>query len=232
MRSVRDEGFMSLYRGMGSRLASNCIQSSFMFGANSAMRDLVGADQSKPFSQRFALAALLTGCLEACMYTPFELIKVRAQTAVGSRVTSVTCAKEIISAYGLGGLYWGIKPTLIREGLGNLVYFTSYYAFRKELVHEEGTGIVSPFLGIALSGGFAGVAFWATVHPVDTLKTILTSDSVTNPEWPTSMVLALRKLISERGLLSLYRGIVPSLARAFIGNACQFVAFETVLDAL
>lgn len=229
--TVAEEGFRALYRGMSSRLTACAVQSTFMFSANSAMRDLVGADSKQPLSARFALAAIMTGCCEAFVYTPFELLKVRSQTAQpGMPSTPIACAREIVGSYGLTGLFWGLKPTLMRESAGNFIYFTSYYAFRQKLVDEQVLNI-SHTAGVAISGGLAGVSFWGSIHPFDTVKSLVTSDSVKTPKYSGAMDAA-RKLLAEKGIKGMYRGMAPSLIRAFIGNAFQFVVYERVLEEI
>lgn len=76
-----------------------------------------------------------------------------------------------------------------------------------------------------MSGGLAGVATWTIMYPVDYVKTLLQSDSLTQPKYANS-VECLRKEVLGRGIATLYRGFEIMLVRAFVCNAVGFLCFE------
>ena len=95
---------------------------------------------------------------------------------------SIQTAVDIYRQHGLRKLYLGFNATWLREAfLG--VYFGVYdslmsYSRRQKLNLETAS---------LISGGLAGVATWATMYPVDYAKTILQSDSLTEPKYKNSI---------------------------------------------
>jgi hypothetical protein len=63
-RTVREEGAMTLYQGMSSRMLSNAIQSCMMFGVNGGFKKALHANSEQPSSPRFLVSAALTGSVE------------------------------------------------------------------------------------------------------------------------------------------------------------------------
>ncbi|KAG6125728.1 hypothetical protein E4U22_000365, partial [Claviceps purpurea] len=77
---------------------------------------------------------------------------------------------------GLRGFYVGGLITAVRDSVGYGFYFSSY-----ELAHKywpfrtqrEDHAARHDVFKVLLCGGFAGVVSWATVFPLDTIKTRL-----------------------------------------------------------
>lgn len=88
------------------------------------------------------------------------------------------------------GIFRGALTTLLREALGNSVFFCTYEYVRyymhlqlKEASAKHGN-LVDMGIGI-VSGGLGGVAFWSAVLPLDVVKTVIQTapdkSSTTNP---------------------------------------------------
>ena len=75
------------------------------------------------------------------------------------------------------------------------------------------------------------MAFWGSVHPMDLIKSKIQTDNLKAPKY-AGIADAFRQTVAERGFRGLYRGVGPSLLRAFVGNACQFTVYEQVMKAL
>lgn len=150
------------------------------------------------------------------------------------------CVKEVYSQGGIRGMYRGLVPYAQREMLGNTAYFMAY-EFAKEFLLERFVHRAPPmsaekehirtYQAIALAGGYAGFMYWLVVFPVDTVKSVMQADSLTNPRFSGALDCA-RQLYKEGGPARFVRGITPSLLRSFPANAVTFVAFETCMSAL
>lgn len=68
-------------------------------------------------------------------------------------------------------------------------------------------------------------AFWLPCYPIDFCKTLIQTDSETNPKY-RGLLDCMRKTVRAEGIGALYRGVGPCLARAFPANAVTFLAFE------
>eukprot|EP00752_Nemacystus_decipiens_P011218 g9968.t1 len=249
--AVRQDGVLSLYRGMSSRLVASMIAASVMFGANGTLREIFGADSRQPLSGRFLLAAMGTGVLEAIAYCPLELVKTRMQVLRGSPagVTVWSTGLRIYRQHGLfKGNYKGFSSMILKEGLGNTVYFGSYELCKQALArggsaggrggHDNEPPGVWP---IVAAGGCAGVLYTAATHPIDTVKSLVQTDSIETPRY-RGFLDGWRQVLAQggghgggggvKGFLGLYRGLSPAIARAFVGNSVLFLTYETVMDAL
>ncbi|KAG2520600.1 hypothetical protein JM18_007028 [Phytophthora kernoviae] len=188
-------------------------------------------------------AGVSTGMTEGVLYTPFEIIKVRMQTLYGgtrTRVSNWHVVKDVYSRNGLRGLYRGIAPTAGREMVGNAVYFMAYETTKemllKKFVHDvpnlsSESASLRTYQSIAFSGGCAGFSYWLATFPIDTVKSVLQADRLDKPRF-SGVVDCCRKLYTEGGVNRFYRGITPSLVRAFPANAVTFVAFEKTMSSL
>ncbi len=106
--TVRNEGFLALYRGASSRVVGSAIGNSVLFGTNGEFKRLLGADPAQPLSGRFLLAAGFTGLAEALVFTPIDLVKTRCQVQYGRDValTPWTVAKQLVREHGVVRVRW------------------------------------------------------------------------------------------------------------------------------
>lgn len=235
--TVREDGARALYRGMSSRVLAAMIAASVMFGVNGTLKQLLGADSKEPLTVPFLGAAAGTGVLEATVYCPLELVKTRMQVLSGSqKVSAWSTAVQIYRRYGITkGCYRGYSSLILREGLGNTVFFSSYELSKQSLVRDsaaKGPGVLT----IAAAGGMAGMLYALAVQPIDSVKSLVQTDSMGAPKFRGFSDALVQSLANRggglRGFLGLYRGLTPALGRAFVGNAAMFLTFESAVDAL
>ncbi|CAM9685621.1 unnamed protein product [Ascophyllum nodosum] len=238
LSAVKEDGVRSLYRGVSSRIAASMIAASVMFGANGTLKELFHADSRKPLTVPFMAAAVGTGVLEAYVYCPLEVIKTRMQVARCSpgKVTVWSMGVQLYREHGpFKGLYRGLSSMLLRDCIGNTIYFGSYELCKQALARGS-PGEEAGVLAIALAGGVAGATYSPAVHPLDTVKSLIQADSLEAPEY-RGVVHGFRRAVADggggfKGFVSLYRGLSPSVMRSSVGNAVLFLTFETMLDAL
>ncbi|KAJ4956394.1 hypothetical protein NE237_013177 [Protea cynaroides] len=80
----------------------------------------------------------------------------------------------------------------------------------------------------ALAGALAGTCVSLCLHPVDTIKTVIQS-CVTDQK---SLSHVVRLIISERGVIGLYRGIASNIASSAPISAVYTFTYESVKGAL
>jgi solute carrier family 25 carnitine/acylcarnitine transporter 20/29 len=163
-----------------------------------------------------------------------------------SRVSNWQCVRDVYGKNGLRGLYRGLGPTAGREMLGNTTYFMAYESAKEflldKLVGDDRSdsdrsaaaienASFHTYQAIAVAGGYAGFMYWLVVFPVDTVKSVIQADRLDRPQYK-GVLDCCRQLYKEGGPARFYRGISPSLIRAFPANAITFVAFETCLSFL
>lgn len=127
------------------------------------------------------LAGAIAGLATFVISTPTELIKCRAQTVsetASSEVSSWSIARQTLKQSGIQGLYEGGVVTSLRDAVGYGFYFCAYEA-SKDLWDDAmgrntrggGSWLHSDAAKTLLCGGVSGVATWASIFPLDVIKT-------------------------------------------------------------
>ncbi|KAL6759485.1 mitochondrial carrier domain-containing protein [Haematococcus lacustris] len=201
------------------------------------------------------LAGAAAGAALSLLLSPVELLKCRMQSAEYRQLGGPGAVlRDLLAAEGPRGLGRGLGATVMREVPGNALFFVVYEGLKRALHQpalttpgssgtspERGPGPVSSpgqqqqhsLWGSAvreagaavLCGGCAGSVMWAVVLPLDVAKTRL-QVAVPGSAWDVGVVQHLGMLWREGGCGALWRGLGPTLVRAFPANAAQWLAWE------
>ncbi|TPX09594.1 uncharacterized protein E0L32_009195 [Thyridium curvatum] len=212
------------------------------------------------------LAGCAGGLATWVVSTPTELVKCRAQLARGPPDdSSWRAARHIFRREGgLRGFYFGGAVTAARDGIGYGFYFWAYElctrwwmaaadaaAHQQQQQHKE-TLWSSEAARVLLCGGVAGVVTWASVFPLDVVKTRVQAQVLhSGPAITTGEAAALlgdvaaspaqrrkgavemaREAYREGGVRVFFRGLTVCSVRAFIVNAVQWAAYEWIMREL
>lgn len=143
-------------------------------------------------------AGAIAGLAIFVISTPTELIKCRAQMiseTASSAVSSWSIAQQTLRRSGIQGLYEGGVVTSLRDAVGYGFYFCAYEA-SKDLwdgTMGKNTGgheswLRSEVAKTLLCGGVSGVATWASIFPLDVIKTrVQTQQALLAPQLGTSI---------------------------------------------
>lgn len=211
------------------------------------------------------LAGAIGGLATWAVSTPTELIKCRAQLTSNPDVSSWAIAKQIWRSEGaLRGLYFGGAVTAIRDSVGYGFYFWSYelstrwmddwsQSHRAPIQGEPLPGVAGvtgiEAAKVLLCGGIAGIVTWASIFPLDVIKTRVQAQvygpaSSTREGSPllggsrattTKRLGAIeitREAYMEGGLKIFFRGLTVCSVRAFIVNAVQWATYEWIMMEL
>ncbi|KAF9320738.1 hypothetical protein BG000_003203 [Podila horticola] len=232
---IQNEGFRSLFKGITSPIVGLAGLNSILFASYSAsMRFLetvsppppsLYAEQLQPLSHVFA-AGFVAGVACFLVSTPTELVKCRAQViaarldpnssaaaqrAILSESGSWQVTKDVVRRFGFKGLYQGGLVTILRDAPGYGVYFLGYEGLKRFLDVPTGeTGGINTWK-LLFAGGMAGTLSWASIYPLDVIKTrlqtqphLITTDPRTLPTTsriPTAATTLLSKSHADRGLV-------------------------------
>lgn len=222
------------------------------------------------------LAGALAGLATFVISTPTELVKCRAQVASDVRsghaggsisqlqrpstgaTSSWTVLKHTLRTWGLPGLYEGGVITSVRDAVGYGFYFWTYEVGKNLWDAARYTGgeakessSKDEAVKVLLCGGLAGVATWASIFPLDVVKTrvqtqvqsqlqIVTCNSSARGEESVllpketrkgALRIALEAYRSE-GVQVFFRGLTVCCVRAFVVNAAQWGAYEYLMGLL
>lgn len=250
--TYRHDGVRGFYRGVWAPIFSTAYVRSLSVGIFTGIKptcyDLLygrsgGDDTTHPFIRNFPVcftAGAFAGIGTSIVSCPFEFTKVYSQIATLAqklplaaqqavpKASTIDIVKTIVKHNGFRGLYSGYKYHVARDALGSGTYFAVYESFKwacNSLIN--GDPAVSSPVSILAAGGMSGVTCWAIIFPLDTTKSLIQKDIVTNL-WRKETGLEplppkdRRMVITRR----LYRGLGVSMTRSFIVNMVFFSAYE------
>lgn len=244
LQILKNDGIRGFYRGIAAPMLSIGVANAALFGVYGALLNHFAASHrpypydDETLSDNMQNAAHLSlfenmvcaaagGCAHAFVMTPFEMVRIRLQTADlfpwRKYFGAIDCARTIYREGGVRKMYRGLHATILRDVPGTIMYLGSYGILRQMLPQEKGRMNIC---GALFAGGCAGVAQWLVVFPLDTIKT---RRQIAKCGQYVDLLHVARDLWKTEGLPAFYYGIAPALCRAFIANAACFVGVETVL---
>ncbi|KAF5820731.1 putative mitochondrial carrier domain superfamily [Helianthus annuus] len=246
-RILKTEGVRGLYRGATPSFVGMAIESSLVFGIYSQTKQaLQGGDlNKKPELHIIIPSAAFAGSIISFVLCPSELVKCRMQIQGTDSVVPayrkysgpLNCAIETVKTQGVKGLFRGGVATLLRESIGNAVFFTTYEYLRHSLhlqlkdssFHHKNKNLVDVGIGI-VSGGLGGIAYWSAVLPMDVAKTIIQTNPYKNLSRNPYKIL--KSIYRRSGIRGCYTGLAPTVLRAFPANAAAIVTYEAASKLL
>ncbi|XP_018915959.1 solute carrier family 25 member 45 isoform X2 [Bemisia tabaci] len=243
VNTAKVEGVRGFYRGfLFPSLTAGVLNSAFFGVYGNTLRMLEtyrGASNHQklccdggPAYPLWHLDCFTAGCIAgtACvtLSTPIELIKTKLQaTAIFAKEANeplkpVECVKLMYRHNGLKGLFKGFHIMVLRDSVSSGVYFLTYEVVRESLSSEKS------FWNVGLAGGFAGVASWAVIIPLDVVKSRIQADDIRNPKY-SGIIDCFVKSYRADGLKVFGRGFWIITFRAFPVNVISFVGYEEFL---
>ena len=146
----------------------------------------------------------------------------RLQT--GNFAGPLDCLKQTIRREGSLGFFKGISAPLTMSMLFNGLLFGTYESCK--YFYPTGKGEAGKVL---FAGGLAGVGYWIVIFPLDLVKSRIQVDDIKNPKYK-GVFDCIKQSYKEGGIKTFYKGLSPSLFRAFPANAVTFATFEVVKE--
>ncbi|KAK8022514.1 hypothetical protein PG993_013281 [Apiospora rasikravindrae] len=190
------------------------------------------------------LAGAIGGLATWAVSTPTELIKCRAQLA-SAPTSSWAITRRILRNEGVRGLYFGGAVTALRDSIGYGFYFWSYELSTQWMAtaKEDKSSLSQEAAKVLLCGGLAGVMTWASIFPLDVIKTRVQAqtldpaarpllDDPTKPQRRLGAMEVAREAYREGGMRVFFRGLTICSVRAFFVNAVQWATYEWIMYEL
>mmetsp|Transcript_46385 Transcript_46385/g.122467 ORF Transcript_46385/g.122467 Transcript_46385/m.122467 type:complete len:144 (+) Transcript_46385:333-764(+) len=127
---------------------------------------------------------------------------------------------SLVKTTGFRGFFDGLGASVGRDTPGAIPYWLTYEYSKKWLNPRVGD-----WAGSALGGVAAGIAFWAFMLPLDTIKTQAQAQAMNSKD-------ALAGLIAEGGVLRLYRGFGVAIVRGGTINGLLFLFADSIREGL
>lgn len=229
---LRNEGARGLYKGVASpTLTVGGMSALLFFSYESASRAIRRASAQREGNElslgQVFLAGASSGVATAFITSPTELVKCHAQintTSKGYASEELAIFRTLLRKHGFfsaHGPWRGLLLTIARDSPSFGLYFVMYEGISRHFGKSD-------FVSFA-AGGCAGAAAYASVYPLDVLKT----------RWQTAEVSTYRSLahcvestVRTDGRGAFFRGFLATMLRAWPQNGVVFVTYETMKRAL
>lgn len=177
---------------------------------------------------------------------PTELIKCRAQVSRDHATSSYTIFKDVWKRDGVRGLYYGGGITSVRDAFGYGWYFWTY-EWSKQALNSPTDTDGQAAMKVLFCGGLAGIVTWASIFPLDVIKTrvqtqVLDVSTQGGGEGeallgrarkrPLSTLEVARTAYQTEGSSVFFRGLGVCSIRAFVVNAVQWAVYEWMMRLL
>ena len=169
----------------------------------------------KPYPAECLIAGSISGSAGVLVCHPMDVIRTRMQTSKVAKGV-MECFRDVIRESGVvKGLYRGLSGPFVAQALYKSVIFTSNTMINTYIFTGQKTAVTT-----FLSGAIAGSMNAFIVSPVEIIRTrqILLPNSTFSG--------TLRSIISEGGINSLWRGLLPAMARDGPGIGVYLLTFE------
>ncbi|EDW23972.1 GL23888 [Drosophila persimilis] len=230
-KTVKQNGFFGLYRGLSVLLLGSIPKSAARFGAfeffSNKMRDESG---ELTMTRRF-FSGMLAGMTEAVVaVTPMETIKVRfindQRSAKPKYKGLFHGVGQIVKTDGIGGIYKGLPATVMKQGSNQAIRFFVLFSLKDLYTGRDKTKTVpKPLVGVF--GAIAGAASVFGNNPLDVVKTRM--QSLDSARYKNTLDCAMQVLRQE-GPMAFYKGTVPRLGRVCLDVAITFMIYDTIMD--
>ena len=197
-------------------------------------------------------AGAFSGVITPIVTAPSERVKIllQVQGQAGSNGQgpafqgSHDCVQYLWKAGGLRCVYKGFLATVMRDSFGYATYFLVYEASKRFLTtttiavtpettpsgsqtpgwRQDTPSGIQQSLVVLFSGGLCGSACWIVCSPFDVIKSRIQAEtSVGNVR---SVRQVANELYRKQGIKAFFKGVGPSIGRAFPANAACMAGVE------
>jgi len=248
-RIIKREGFFSLYKGLSAVYTGIVPKMAIRFFSFEKYTETLksawgGSDGANNKFITF-FAGLGSGLTEAILVvTPAEVCKIRLQSQYNSMIDPkqmlnrkyrnvLQTASLIVREEGLGALYKGILPTMMRQGINQAANFSCYQYFKRKIIEiQDGKELKSwqQFIAGGVSGAFGPMIN----NPLDVIKTRIQRQVIHANHEPKykGLIQGCTIIAKEEGFLALWKGLTPRLLRIVPGQAITFMIYEFVVSKM
>ncbi|KAK1362060.1 mitochondrial uncoupling protein 3 [Heracleum sosnowskyi] len=166
---------------------------------------------------------------------PLDITKTRLQLhgeslshSAARRASAFQIAGKIVRNEGLGGLYKGLSPAIIRHLFYTPTRIVGYEHLRNVFVTSYDQEL--SFLDKAVIGGCSGALAQVFASPADLVKVRMQADGrlASQGQQPrySGPYDALGKIIQTEGIRGLWKGVFPNVQRAFLVNMGELACYD------
>ncbi|KAF8357995.1 hypothetical protein PRIPAC_92990 [Pristionchus pacificus] len=179
------------------------------------------------------IAGTVARSASVTLVAPLEVVRTKMQSEHMSLTEIGAAVRATAGTHGWRGLYLGLVPTLWRDVPFSALYWAGYEIAKARILAARGAqdmDFVTAFVAGAISGTIASIA----TNPFDVVKTsrqIELGREVADAKEAKrirneKMLTVMRRIVSKHGLLGLWSGIVPRVAKVAPACAIMIGSYE------
>jgi len=225
---VRDEGFLTLYRGCQSTLLSISVSNFVYFYSFHGLKKVTGA------GSQTALKDLLFACTAGCI----NVLLTNPLWVVNSRMKMAGISKD---APSYRGTFDGLVKIALQEGVGNLwngtkaslmlvsnpaIKFTFYELFKRQ--YSKMTGKVVSGLSAFFLGAAATAVATLLTYPLQIVQAKARHGKQPGLQTNPTMQQIATKIIREHGASGLFKGLDSKLLQSALAAGFMFLTYEKI----
>ncbi|XP_042228003.1 solute carrier family 25 member 48-like isoform X2 [Homarus americanus] len=230
------EGIRGYYKGLSFPLLAAGTLNSLFFGVYGNSIRWLSGDKDKPSTSNVYIAGCAGGVAQLIVACPVDLVKIKMQLQLGASKEvwgkfmetnykgPISCFRKLYKNGGISSCYTGITTMFLRDVIASGFYMV-VYSWMTDFNPCPST------ISILWAGGMAGVISWASILPLDVVKSRIQADCPINPQYK-NLWDCLVKSYKAEGLQVFTRGFWMMSLRAFPTNSAIFFGYVTSLDLL
>ncbi|KAI8338581.1 mitochondrial carrier [Chlamydoabsidia padenii] len=232
VQTVKNEGFLALYKGMAAPLVGIGAVNALLFAANSQFKSLLQDHPGQVLSiGQIGLAGAGAGIVNSILASPVELLKIKMQAQFGKSSNGqqryfsgpVDCARYLIQRDGwANGLGRGMVATVLREIPAYFGFYTGFEIVKRQLTKDQDHEATITQLMVA--GAAGGIGYWIFSYPFDVVKSVV-QNQTENPKG-FYVPRVMKQIYARDGLNGLFRGMAPTILRSIPAAGATFTAYE------
>ncbi|XP_055613255.1 putative tricarboxylate transport protein, mitochondrial [Uranotaenia lowii] len=230
-KTVKNNGFFGLYRGLSVLLYGSIPKSAVRFGAFETFKEQLMDSNGQLSTSGKLLAGLGAGVAEAILaVTPMETVKVKfindQRSASPKYKGFFHGVGMIVKQEGFSGVYKGVTATILKQGSNQAIRFYVMETL-KEVYKGDDPKKPVPKLVVGAFGAVAGAASVFGNTPIDVVKTRM--QGLEAAKYKNTVDCAVQ-IWKNEGALAFYKGTVPRLSRVCLDVAITFMIYDSFMD--
>jgi len=221
-QSVEKGGIRALYVGIWPVLLGSGPKAAIRFGLFQTVQNKLRSEDGSSSATKNLAAGMIAGASEAVIIVaPIETVKTKL---IDGNRTFLEGFKTILKDEGPQGLYKGILPTVFKQASNQGIRFATFNLYSDFMSKDDLKRTLSTIEAL-VGGMISGCTSTLLNNPVDVLKTRQQGLGATD-----GFVATFVKLVREEGVLKLWAGTLPRLARVVPGQATIFATYSKLSE--
>lgn len=227
LKHMKEMGALRVYQGLAPLLIGSPIQGLIRFTSLEYFNNLLADEHGRTSRFSGLIAGVNAGILESILIvTPMETVKT---VLVDSKQGLVSGVRQVLQRDGIRGLYKGVIPTAAKSASNQAFRFIIYNEYKRFLTRDrKNKSYLSPSESL-FGGMLAGFLGAVGNTPFDTVKSRM--QGLESKRY-NGMVDCAKKMVTEEGFFSLYKGLLFRCTRVVPGQGIMFFTYELISQKL